>query len=149
MRSKAWLPSVALTFIALVLLSSAALAAPPSPFVGHWQTIDTDGSDIRLTIAGRGPYQVTWTESFFSFCNREAGIARGTAAISANPNVLEGDLFLQCFTVEKSTFFRLSGHTIQARTRCPPLTGKVVLPSGIVPGAEQEQRTSALTKGSR
>lgn len=72
-----------------------------SPFVGHWQAIDVDGSDIRLTIAGPpdGPFQITWTESYFSFCGGEAGIARGTGWLDdSDPHVLNANLRLRCFT---------------------------------------------------
>ena len=58
----------------------AGAAASTSPFVGAWQAIDVDGSDIRLTIGGppEGPFRITWTESYISFCGGEAGIVRGT-----------------------------------------------------------------------
>ena len=54
-----------------------AYSAAPSPFIGQWEAIDVDGSDIRLTIAGppQGPFQITWTENYFGFCGGEAGIA--------------------------------------------------------------------------
>jgi len=81
------------------------LAPPPlaaaSPFAGHWQAVDIDGGDIRLTIGGppKGPFRITWTESYFGVCGGEAGIARGTGWLSeGNPYVLEAELHLTCFT---------------------------------------------------
>lgn len=74
---------------------------PSSPFVGHWQAIDGDGSDIRLTIGGPpdGPFNITWTESYIGYCNREAGIVRGTGWLNPDdPYVLEAELHLECFT---------------------------------------------------
>ena len=92
-------------------VTSVAYAVSSSPFVGHWQATDSDGSDIRLTIGGppSGPFQITWTESYVSFCNREAGIVRGTGQLNeSNPYLLEADLHLECFTTGASTDFHLS-----------------------------------------
>ncbi len=89
-------------------VTSVASAASSSPFVGHWQATDVDGSDIRLTIGGPpdGPFQITWTESYISFCNGEAGIIRGTGQFNASdPNLLEADLHLTCFTTGASLDF--------------------------------------------
>jgi hypothetical protein len=89
----------------------AAYAASPSPFIGEWQAIDVDGSDIRLTIAGRpsGPFEITWTESYISFCNREAGIVRGTGRLNeSDPNLLEADLHVECFTTGASLDFHIT-----------------------------------------
>lgn len=96
---------------ALILSSQTALAAGPSPFVGHWEAVDIDGSDIRLAIGGppSGPFQITWTESHISFCDGEAGILRGTGVFDPeDPNLLEADLFLECFTTGASTEFHLT-----------------------------------------
>ncbi len=92
-----------LTVILAILLSTTTVvyAAGSSPFVGHWQAVDTDGSDIRLTIGGppAGPFQITWTESHMNFCNQEAGILRGTGQLNqTDPNLIEADLHLKCLT---------------------------------------------------
>lgn len=82
-----------------------------SPFVGHWEAIDVDGSDIRLTIAGPpdGPFQITWTESYISFCDGEAGIVRGTGTLSeSDPLLLEANLHVECFTTGESMDFQTS-----------------------------------------
>lgn len=88
------------------------LAPPPlaaaSPFVGHWQALDVDGGDIRLTIAGppSSLFQITWTESYFGFCGGEAGIARGTGWLSeGDPYILEAELHLTCFTTGATVDF--------------------------------------------
>ena len=52
MINKTQLSFSILTIAALFLLPLVAYAGPSSPFVGHWQAVDVDGSDIRLTIAG-------------------------------------------------------------------------------------------------
>jgi hypothetical protein len=93
------------TIAAVLILAPVAQSASPSPFVGGWQAIDVDGSDIRLAIAGRpnGPFQITWTESYISFCNGEAGIVRGTGWLSeSDQNLLEADLRVECFTTGAS-----------------------------------------------
>ena len=82
-------------------VTSAAYAESSSFFAGHWQATDMDGSDIRLTIGGppHGPFQITWTESYISFCTGEAGIIRGIGQLNeSDPYLLEADLQLQCFT---------------------------------------------------
>ena len=97
--------------LALILsITTIAYAAPTSPFVGHWQAIDVDGSDIRLSISGppTGPYQITWTESYISFCGEEAGIVRGEGLLSEeDANLLEADLHVDCFTTGESLYFHL------------------------------------------
>lgn len=82
-----------------------------SPFVGHWDAIDVDGSDIRLTIAGppNGPFRITSTDSYISFCNGEAGIIRGTGLLNeSDANLLEADLHLTCFTTGTALDFHLT-----------------------------------------
>mgnify|MGYP001347534746 CR=1 FL=1 len=124
MKTKRWLIKAALimaVLIAVVLGSELALAANASPFVGHWQAIDLDGSDIRLIIAGppNGPFQITWTESYISFCDGEAGILRGTGTLNeADPYLLEADLHVECFTTGASMDLHLT-------FRYHPLTDKL------------------------
>jgi hypothetical protein len=106
MRTKIRLALFILTIAALLVLPFVAYAAPPSPFIGNWQAIDVDGSDIRLTIAGppSGPFQITWTESYLSFCNGEAGIGRGTGMLNEeDASLLEAELHVECFTTGAST----------------------------------------------
>jgi hypothetical protein len=109
-----------LVILAIALpVTQVAYAVSSSPFVGHWQATDIDGSDIRLSIGGppSGPFQITWTESYISFCNGEAGIVRGTGQLDeSDPNRLEADLQLECFTLEASQDFHFSW-------RYHPLTG--------------------------
>ena len=110
---------IMVTLAVALSVTSMAYAAPPSPFTGHWKGIDVfDGSNIRLTIAGGGvaPFHITWTESYFSFCEGKAGIMKGTGALSPDDaNLLVANLHLQCFTVEKSfsfqEFFRYDANT--------------------------------------
>ena len=100
---------VALSVVATVLMvSSPVMAGPPSNFTGHWQAIDDDRSDIRLTIAGpaEGPFRITWTESYFSYCGGEAGIARGTGTLSGNE--LTAELTLECFTTGNEIDFTVT-----------------------------------------
>ena len=70
-----------MVILAVVLsVSTVAYAGPPSPFVGKWEAVDVDGSDMSLAIGGpaTGPFQITWTDKYISYCNGEAGIIRGT-----------------------------------------------------------------------
>lgn len=103
MKSKAWLCMSLFMVITLAVSAvgagAAPAASPPSPFVGHWQATDTDGSDIRLTIAGPpgGPFQITWTEDYLSVCEGGPGIIRGTGVLNPdNPYLLETDLEIEC-----------------------------------------------------
>lgn len=80
-------------------------AAYASPFVGYWRAIDLDGSNIRLVIGGasNGPFQITWTESYISFCDGGPGIMRGTGLLDdGDANLLNADLYLKCLTIDKS-----------------------------------------------
>lgn len=92
-------------------VTQVAYAVSSSPFVGHWQATDIDGSDIRLAISGppSGPLQITWTESYISFCNREAGIVRGTGQLNkSDPNLLDANLHLECLKTGASLDFHLA-----------------------------------------
>ncbi len=101
---KKWLNILA----ALALLTMAfpvtiaVHAEADSPFLGAWQATDpADGSDIRVAIGGRptGPFQITWTESYLSFCSGGPGIVRGTGHLNSDdPNLLESQLRAECFT---------------------------------------------------
>ncbi|HET9915016.1 MAG TPA: hypothetical protein VFQ13_24210 [Anaerolineales bacterium] len=94
----------------LFSMTTPAYAAGPFPFVGHWQATDPDGSDLRLTIGGPpdGPFRITWTESYIGFCNGESGIIRGAGQLNgSDPNLLEADLHLECFTTGASLDFHL------------------------------------------
>jgi hypothetical protein len=97
-----------LAICALVALPAVAHAAPPSPFTGHWQGVDVDGSDIRLTIAGppNGPFRITWTESYITFCGGGPGIVTGTAWLNeGDANLLDAELHVRCFTTGASGDF--------------------------------------------
>jgi len=95
-----------LILTALFAFPLTANAASRSPFVGHWQAIDVDGSDIRLAIGGpaNGPFRITWTESYISFCGGDAGIIRGTGRL-VDSDMLTADLHLECFTTGDSLDF--------------------------------------------
>jgi hypothetical protein len=91
---------------ALLALPAMALAAHPSPFAGHWEGIDVDGSDIRLTIAGPpgGPFHITWTESYISFCEGGPGKIRGSGSpIEGCPNYLDVHLHVECLQTGVTT----------------------------------------------
>jgi len=91
-------------------VTTVAYASPSSPFVGNWEGIDVDESDIRLVIAGppSGPYRITWTENYISFCNGEAGIVRGMGLLDEeDPDLLQATLQVSCFTTGASTTFNL------------------------------------------
>jgi len=132
MINKTQLSFSILTIAALFLLPLVAYAGPSSPFVGHWQAVDVDGSDIRLTIAGppNGPFQITWKDSYISFCNGEPGIVRGTGLLNeSDANLLEADLRLECFTTGASTDFHLvfRYHPATNRLSAKYSNGKVVI----------------------
>lgn len=98
---------LALAFPAIAV----AHAAPSSPFVGHWEATDVDGSEMGLNIGGRptGPFQITWTDNYISYCGGEAGIIRGTGWLNeGDPNLLEADVHLECFTTGGSLDFHVT-----------------------------------------
>ncbi len=102
---------LALALILPQIFGPAVEAARPSPITGHWQGIDVDGSDFHLTIAGPpdGPFQITWTESYISFCDGGPGIIRGTGSLSeGDPNLLVADLHARCFTTGASLDFQVT-----------------------------------------
>jgi hypothetical protein len=92
---------ITVLLIAPINTNAAANAAANSPFLGHWRAIDIDGSDMGLMIGGppNGPFQITWTDSYMSYCGGEAGIIRGTGLLNeGDPNLLEASLHVECFT---------------------------------------------------
>jgi CSLREA domain-containing protein len=97
----------AILVIALPVIQ-AAYAVTSSPFLGQWQAAGIDGSNIRLTVSGppSGPLQITWTGSSIGLCDKEAGIAFGTGQLNeSDPNLLEADLHLECFTSAAASDF--------------------------------------------
>jgi hypothetical protein len=105
MKNKTWLCLSVMTIVTFALSTQAAVAGPSSPFVGHWEGVDLDGSDIRLTIGGPpvGPFQITWTESYISFCQRGPGLVRGTGVlVDGNPYLMEAELRVECFNLQSS-----------------------------------------------
>jgi hypothetical protein len=93
---------LAMMIMGSLLMASASLAqaGPGNPFSGQWVAVDSfDGSDIRLTIAGNpaGPLRITWTENYFSICDGEPGIGRGTGNLGA-ANELYAEIHFRCFT---------------------------------------------------
>jgi CSLREA domain-containing protein len=97
--------------VALSVTTIRAYAARPSPFIGNWQAIDVDGSDMNLSIAGRPnkPFQITWTDNYISFCNGGAGIVRGTGWLNeGDSNLLEADVHLECFTTGATLDFHVT-----------------------------------------
>ena len=94
------LGSLCAVALGLSLIAAANLSAR-SPFVGLWRAIDQlDDSLIRVTILGpvNGRFSVTWTESYFTFCESRYGLATGVGRLSPeNPNILEAEMRLRCF----------------------------------------------------
>ena len=93
--------ALAFSTVGMTGSTASATALARSPFVGVWRAIDFgDGSLMRATILGPagGPFLITWTESYFSFCDGRAGLATGKGRLSPDdPQVLEADLHLKCF----------------------------------------------------
>jgi hypothetical protein len=82
-------------------LAATGFAYQASPYVGVWRAIDqVDNSLMRAAIRGpvRGRFFVTWTESYFTFCDGRDGLAVGTGRLDpADPNILEVEMRLGCF----------------------------------------------------
>jgi Concanavalin A-like lectin/glucanases superfamily len=97
--------------VVALLITSPSSAASGSPFLGSWYGTDGDGSDIRLDIAGspNGPFHITSTDSYITFCNGDAGIIRGTGSLNPeNSTVLDVHLKVDCFTTGDTVEFDTS-----------------------------------------
>jgi len=97
--------SIFLILTIAFLTNADVHAAPNSPFLGHWEANDIDGSDLGLTIGGppNGPFQITLIDDYIGFCDGEAGIVRGTGLLNMDdPNLLEADVHLECLTTGDS-----------------------------------------------
>ena len=94
--------AIYITVILAVAFSTtaSASAAGTRPFVGVWRAIDNlDGSLIRVTIMGSsgGPFLITWTEPYLSFCEGRAGLATGIGYLDTDdPYMLEANMRLKC-----------------------------------------------------
>ncbi len=100
-----------IVILALAFMQVSVSAESKSPFVGSWQAIDVDGSEMILNIGGRptGPFQITWIDNFISLCNGEPGIVQGSGRLNeGDPNLMEADLHLTCFTNESELDFHLA-----------------------------------------
>jgi len=96
----------ALSALAMVTLVVSIAAAAPVPFIGAWESIDTDGSDQILTIGGGAgdTYHVRYYDFGATTCGLDpvsgdflyAASARGTLA--AGGSDLTGTLPLYCQT---------------------------------------------------
>lgn len=103
--------AAAITLATMLASATTGWAAGASPFPGHWEATDIDGSDIRLSIGGPpgGPFQITWTESYISFCDGGPGIVRGTGALNGgDPYLMEADLTVECLRTGETLAFHLS-----------------------------------------
>jgi len=111
--------ALALSSVAMTGGVASGTAQGPSPFVGEWQAVDADGGEMRLTIGGppQGPFQITWTEGYFGYCDGGPGIARGEGWVNpADSNSLEGELLLVCFNSEIEPLVMNLGVTYDAAT---------------------------------
>lgn len=55
--------------LALLLVAApAAQATPPTPFVGAWTSIDTDGSTQYLSISGGATVHLAYTDLYGTVC---------------------------------------------------------------------------------
>jgi hypothetical protein len=78
---------IALTLLCLLVAAPAVQAAPRTPFVGAWKSIDTDGSTQYLAVSGGTTVHVTWVDLYGSICANNgapttvfSGSLRGTVA---------------------------------------------------------------------
>ncbi len=103
--------SILIMLIVTMIIPSPSYAGTGSAFLGDWYGTDVDGSDIHLVIAGMpaGPFHITSTDSYLSFCNGGAGIIQGTAAVSPGYNlVIDANLKVVCFSSGNSLEFGTS-----------------------------------------
>jgi hypothetical protein len=84
-----------LALVALVLAAGSSLAAPPDPFKGKWQSVDTDGSNQVLALGGGGATRnVTLRDDFASVCGGGVAIVRGTGTVAGDS--LSGTFAVRC-----------------------------------------------------
>lgn len=100
MNTNSRILTLTLALILAFSLTGSASAAGSRSFIGIWRAIDIyDESLIQVTIAGpaRGPFQITWKETFFSFCDGRAGFTSGIGWLDPDePFTLEADMRLTC-----------------------------------------------------
>src|SRR3990172_7677452 len=106
MKPRRFINSIAALSLVLSSFGITGFIAQPSPFVGIWRAIDpVDESLMRAAIWGpvMGRFFVTWTDSYFSFCDSPNGLAIGTGRLNLeNPNLLEAHMRLRCFNTGES-----------------------------------------------
>ena len=71
-----------------------------SHWVGRWQTTDSPGDESINTltveyIPGQDIYRATWQETYFTLCNGEEVIGRGTGEETADGLEVEFDFYCQ------------------------------------------------------
>lgn len=66
---------------------------------GMWTATDIDGSNLKLLIVGggRGTYRLIWLDDYWSICDGDPGLGRGTGTVDASDaNVLHVTLSFYC-----------------------------------------------------
>ena len=80
---------------ALTLSAGSVLAAPPDPFTGHWQSIDTDGSNQVMALGGAGTTRkATMRDDFASVCGGGVAIVRGIGTVAGD--TMSGTFVVRC-----------------------------------------------------
>jgi hypothetical protein len=69
----------------LTLAAGSVLAAPPDPFSGKWESIDTDGSNQILALGGAGTTRMaTLRDDYASVCGGGVAIVRGIGIVAGD-----------------------------------------------------------------
>ena len=94
---------LAATMIVVIVLLfgvvSAASAGTRNPFIGPWEAVDIDNSNLRLTFAGggQGIFRLIWLDDYWSVCDGDPGLGRGTGTIDdTNPNLMHTSIDFFC-----------------------------------------------------
>ena len=115
---------------AAALAVGAALApsasAASSPFVGTWESTDTDGSHqtMRISGSGRGALAVTYLDDDATVCGH-------TPARFAGPGEVDGDTLVARVLLVCTPGGNVFGH-IEVVTWYLPGTDQLTEPSGVV-----------------
>jgi hypothetical protein len=82
-----------------VAFATSAAAAPSDPFIGHWTSTDTDGSQQMLSFGGGGSTRmVSYFDDGASVCGWEAGGIPISATIHTTGSI-DGDTLTSSETI--------------------------------------------------
>ncbi|MGD8605556.1 MAG: hypothetical protein PVF49_13390 [Anaerolineales bacterium] len=101
---KGWHSKLAYVILLMLFVSAFTWFNPGprrySPWVGRWQTSDSPGDQsVNTLTVSYNPvqklYNLTWEETYFSLCQGEDGIGRGTGEETGEGLIVELEFYCQ------------------------------------------------------